>query len=165
MRKNITSAASRFWQHVDKTEFHWIWTGYRNKGGYGMIKEYFNGKPSRPVLAHRLSWEIANGPIPDGFLVLHRNKCNLAFCIRPDHLYLGTHKENSNDTAEAGHYRLQKDHPIGSKHPATNLTEEDVLCIRKKRSEGTKIRAIAEEYGLGISCLKAIVSRQNWRHI
>lgn len=74
-------AEKRFWAKVRKGRGCWEFTGYRTAKGYGTF--YFNGKTQ---LAHRASWEMANGRIPNGLHVLHR--CDNPPCIRPEHLFL-----------------------------------------------------------------------------
>lgn len=78
----------KFWKYVNKTEGCWLWAGGQSKG-YGQINT-----PEKKY-AHRFSWEIHNGPIPAGMCVLH--KCDVPFCVRPDHLFLGTDADNSRD--------------------------------------------------------------------
>ena len=80
--------AHRFWGMVNKTEGRcWLWEGMLSWGGYGLLK--VSGRKRR---AHRISWELHNGPIPPGLLVLH--KCDVRHCVRPDHLFLGTDLDN-----------------------------------------------------------------------
>ena len=74
------------------------WTGYRNPKGYGTINV-----AGTPVYAHRLSWENANGPIPEGKCILH--KCDNPPCCNPDHLFLGTRAENNADMVAKGRAR------------------------------------------------------------
>ena len=76
----------------------WIWTGALNRHrGYGRLR--FKDKE---IKAHRYSWELHNGPIPDGLQVLH--KCDTPACVNPDHLWLGTHKENMHDCIKKGRF-------------------------------------------------------------
>lgn len=90
---------SRFWLKVNKTDICWLWTGAHNEHGYGLI----NSKMRILVKAHRASWIIHNGPIPDGLWVLH--DCpggDNPSCVRPDHLWIGNQIDNMNDMAEKG---------------------------------------------------------------
>lgn len=84
----------RFWAQIEKTDSCWNWTGARNPR-YGMIK-----RDGRRVGAHRVSWELANGAIPQGLWVLHR--CDNPRCVRPDHLFLGNRLDNMRDMGAKG---------------------------------------------------------------
>lgn len=88
----------RFFQKVSKSEGCWLWKGTRNMKGYGTIK-----KDRKTYRAHRVSWELHNGPIPEGKQVLH--KCDMRSCVNPDHLYLGTNIENVRDKMVRGRHR------------------------------------------------------------
>lgn len=80
----------------------WEWTGAEFKGaGYGQIQ--VEGTPKR---THRVAWALSNGPIPKGLLVLH--KCDNRRCIRPDHLFLGTQKDNVDDMVSKGRKVVSK---------------------------------------------------------
>lgn len=82
----------------------WEMGGHRMKGGYVHIM-----RGGRRMLAHRMSYELHYGPIPDGLLVLHR--CDNAACVRPTHLFLGTHRDNTTDMVEKGrHSKLKQTH-------------------------------------------------------
>lgn len=87
----------RFWAKVQKTDDCWMWTG-ATRHGYGEISK--GGKSTEIFVASRFSYELHFGPIPDGFLVCHR--CDNPPCVRPDHLFLGTHVENTSDMLSKG---------------------------------------------------------------
>lgn len=93
----------------------WLWLGSPNGTGYGRI--YIHGKP---VMAHRLSYQIKHGSIPAGKIVCH--KCDTPSCINPDHLFMGTHKDNSRDmVAKKRHAEQQKTHcPKGHEYTPEN---------------------------------------------
>lgn len=90
------SLTERFWAKVERSEGCWIWTGARNRRGYGKIR-----RDARTfVSAHRLSYEMANGSVPDGLFVCHH--CDNPSCVRPDHLFTGTVGDNNRDTIRKG---------------------------------------------------------------
>jgi len=110
----------RFWDKVNKTDDCWIWTAAIDDGGYGHF--WLNNKIEK---AHRVSWIIHNGPIQDDKLrVCH--KCDNPPCVRPDHLFLGTDKDNSRDCIDKGR-RL---HLIGENATNVKLTDQEVEKIR-----------------------------------
>jgi len=94
-RKLRTPLEERFWPKVDKTGDCWLWTGWRNDEGYGYIRDV-----GRIVRAHRASYELTQGAIPEGMMVLH--KCDNPPCVRPDHLRLGTNGDNMIDMYSKG---------------------------------------------------------------
>jgi hypothetical protein len=83
----------RFWAKVDRGDSCWLWTGVRDHNGYGQIVQ--DGKLRQ---AHRVAWELANGPIEDGLYVCHQ--CDVKACVRADHLFLGTQSDNMRDYAD-----------------------------------------------------------------
>lgn len=97
------SLASRFWPRVshDVDSDCWIWTGSVNKLGYGTMGVGSRSDGSeRTVAVHRVAYELQNGPIPRGLNVLHH--CDNPPCVRGDHLYAGTMKQNSQDRERRG---------------------------------------------------------------
>ena len=83
----------RFWSKVDKScsSGCWKWLATLSGAGYGQFRVH-----SRWVGAHRVSWQLSYGDIPEGKLVLH--KCDVKNCVNPDHLYIGTHPDNREDS-------------------------------------------------------------------
>jgi hypothetical protein len=123
----------RFWAKVEKTETCWIWHGFRvllpdgtpNKG-HG---QFAGGEPRGPrnrralVGAHQFSWELHVGPIPEGLHVLHSLDCPYRFCVYPEHLRVGTNRENMGDARKLGSF------PRGEAHHNSRLTECEVREI------------------------------------
>lgn len=115
----------KFWAMVEKGNDCWLWLGSKRGKGYGQIYiGIINGR-KRQTYAHRVSWEIANGQsIPDGLEVLHR--CDTPLCVRPEHLFLGTQKDNLDDCLKKGR------HVRGDRRKDSKLTTADVLEIRRR---------------------------------
>ena len=91
---------NRFEQKIDKSGDCWLWTASRNNGGYGLFK-----LAGKTTTAHRISYELHVGVIPDGMCVLHT--CDVRMCVNPDHLFLGTQTDNMQDKANKGRHHGQ----------------------------------------------------------
>ena len=148
---NITKTLEqRFWEKVDKTGDCWNWTGSVNNHGYGKI---FCDR--KLLLSHRVSWEFANGKIPKGkhyktTCILHR--CDNPKCVNPDHLFLGTQKDNVADM-------------LNKNRAKTKLNPSKVTAIRKKYAIGTiTMSKLATMYGISQTTIWLIVNRKTWNH-
>jgi hypothetical protein len=106
--------------------------------------------------AHRVSWEAHNGPIPDGLWVLHW--CDTPPCIRPDHLFLGTHRDNMDDMVS----KNRQTRLFGSGNPEAKLIEADIPIIR---SSTETQRALAVQYGVTQRSIWQIKTGKTWGHV
>lgn len=142
-----------FWGKVSIGDGCWLWTGGKMKNGYA---NFFIGKKSHRV--HRLSYQHFFGEIPNGLGVLH--KCDVRNCIRPDHLFTGTQKENILDCKKKGRTTS------GVKDAMSKLNDEQVESIRKiYEIGGTSQRNLAEMFSVDQSNISRIVNRKAWTHI
>ena len=144
----------RFWQKVRKSDGCWEWTAARNGYGYGIF-----GPNRKTFLAHRLSWSMAHGDIPDGLHVLHH--CDNPSCVRPDHLFIGTAKDNVQDMIRKGR-KVMGPFPRGEDHPNTTLTEEDVRAIRRRFESGESRSDLARAMGVCHSTICNILHGRTW---
>lgn len=144
---------SRFWSHVKKSEGCWIWTAGTNRGGYGKFSVHHEDGTT----AHRFSWELHNGSIPDGLMVLH--SCDNPPCVRPDHLFIGTHMDNCEDAVKKGRTLS------GERNPSAILTVEQVLAIRLENPGGKRLEEIGADYGVAISTVYAAKRRLTWKNL
>lgn len=144
----------RFWACVQKTSGGcWLWTKGVTRDGYGRFKH--EGTTRR---AHRVSWELTHGPIPNDLWVLH--KCDNGLCVRPDHLFLGTAKDNTQDMIQKGRRYLMR----GAEHHATQFTKEAVRQIRMRVASGTAQQAVADEFAVPVQTINGIVMGHVWGH-
>lgn len=94
------TAAERFWAKVNKTETCWLWTANTVRNRRGVPYGLFTRATRKAVTAHRYSYEMAIGPIPDGVIICHH--CDTPLCVRPDHLFAGTQGDNMRDAVAKG---------------------------------------------------------------
>lgn len=158
------SMEDAFWKRVEKKSSGcWEWASYRDRKGYGSIKFVKGGKN---VFAHRLSWQIHFGEIPEGLHVCHH--CDNPPCVNPDHLFVGTAAENLADMRAKGRGskppRGHIDHQRGESNKMAKLTAAQV---REIRAIGGRVPQsdLARRYGVGQQAIQKILLRQRWKHI
>ncbi len=151
---------ARFWSKVDvrgKDEC-WPWTGAISNGRYGHL---WGG--DKLVYAHRFSFELHSGPIPDGMDVCH--SCDVPSCVNPAHLWLGTRKDNVADMIEKGRGNWSN-RACGEKQGNSKLTKEQVLDIRAKYATRKHTQQeLADMFGVVQSAIGRVVRRERWKHI
>lgn len=144
-------AAVRFWHRVSKSETGcWDWTGNASDNGYGHIRN----DERRTEGVHRFSFRLHVGPIPKGLDVCHR--CDNKRCVRPDHLYLGTRRQNLHDAVRTGRI------PTGEAHRCALLTNAQVRELRSLASNGWSRARLAARYGLTSRNVGKIVRRESY---
>lgn len=137
----------KFWEKVDKSGDCWNWLGHIDKCGYGKFWNY---------LAHRFSWVDSFGEIPDGMYVCH--KCDNPRCVNPDHLFLGTQKDNMDDMVKKGRHKYVK----GEESHKSKLNKNDIYVIRSLVSQGYTHLEISKKFRVSISAIAHIVHGRSW---
>lgn len=118
----------------------WIWTAHASNKGYGVISSGVS--PSRPILAHRLSYMMHFGAIPGSLFVCH--SCDNPLCVNPEHLWLGTQSDNLHDMKVKGRWTPRP--PMrGELHKLHKLTDDNV---REIRTTITPQRELAKKFGV-----------------
>jgi hypothetical protein len=122
---------------LDKDEC-WEWEAAINKGGYGILNTYNAIDYGHSMIyAHRMSWIAHKGPIPEEMCVCHT--CDNRSCVNPEHLFLGTYKDNNRDMIKKG--RWVNGNP-------QKLTDNDITEAKKLRSAGVLMWDIAKKFGV-----------------
>lgn len=149
--------AERFWPKVSvHADGCWNWTASVDGGGYGQLSA---GQGRTPHKAHRVSWELHFGPVPDSLWVLHR--CDNPPCVRPDHLFLGTQADNNRDAWAKGRMAAPKPE---TPWPNARLTPDQASEIREIYSLGqVSLATLARSYGVSVSSIHNIVRGRTWR--
>jgi hypothetical protein len=131
----------------------WGWSAALFPSGYPALAA---APPSRSMLlGHRVSFELAFGPIPEGLCVLHR--CDHPWCTNPQHLFLGTIRDNNDDKLAKGRQ------PRGEAHPRAKLNEKQVALIRSLRSScQATMRELADQFSVSRGLISLILQGKIW---
>lgn len=133
----------------------WLWQGHLDRKGRGNLRV---GK--RRLIASRPSYELHFDAIPEGLFVCH--ECDNPQCVNPDHLWLGTHRDNTDDMIAKGrNYRCARP-ASGELNPKAKLNATVVAEIRRRCAAGEGQSAVAREYGIRPSAVWGIVNGRTW---
>lgn len=168
---NDSSIVERFWKKVDKAsslDGCWLWTAACDRKGYGVIQvRQFAGREGWTVArAHRVVWEITNGPIESTVHLLHR--CDNPRCVNPSHLVPGNHQDNMDDMWKKGRHRKLESylgHQRGTQHPNAKINDDIVRAIRADRAAGMTLKPLGVKYGLHYSTISDICNGHIWAHV
>ena len=155
--KVLFSSYSTTWEKflgkVDTSGDCWNWIRGKDSDGYG--NAWHNGKSWK---AHRLSWSLVKGDIPNGLCVCHR--CDNRSCVNPDHLFLATSQENTADRNRKGRQA------IGDNMKRSKLNPDKVRKMRKLYSDGLfTFKKIAEMYGVCAATAREAIRGTGWKHV
>lgn len=148
--------ASNYWKNVVKgvgEDDCWSWSGHSHKG-YGRVCIDYKYKQ-----AHRVSWELHFGPIPEGMLVCH--KCDNPPCTNPKHLFIGSHLDNNDDKISKGRSAPQH----GENNPSAKANAALIIKIFEMKKSGMRNCDISREVGLGQVVVCQILKRDRWKHV
>ena len=149
----MEEARLRFFKKVNKTDTCWLWTGCKDKAGYGWF-----GINHKNIRSHRFSWLLAGNIIPEGHLIRH--KCLNKDCVNPVHLETGTQSDNMKDRVRDGTVPNQQ----GELSNSHKLTEDQVRAIRANPENKSGYR-LAKDYNVSDDTIYDIIARKTWKHI
>lgn len=133
----------------------WLWLLWCDRDGYGKPGQRGNGER----LAHRISWLVYRGPIPDGASVLHR--CDTPSCVNPDHLFIGDQLANMRDMIGKGRRADFR----GVRHGNSKLDDAAVLAMRERFARGESSAVLAESFGVAPRTARDAIRRVTWTHV
>lgn len=139
-----------FWRKVTKTDTCWLWTAATQRDGYGHFHVNRKG-----VVAHRYSYELVHGPIPEGLVLLHT--CDVRACVNPAHLKLGTQKDNILDAVAKGR------HCHGETSGNAKYTLAQITEVRRLLALGVSAKEVAFLTGVKKTTVYDISYNRSWR--
>jgi Autographiviridae endonuclease len=158
------SVEARFWDKVvvGSQDECWEWTGSKCRGGYGTFARSVKNGRQTFVSPHRLSWEIKNGPIPNGLHVLH--SCDNRACVNPRHLKVGTLVDNMQDALHKGRMSMP---PLmrGTDQHLAKLTDAKAVWMRQLASAGVGSLQLAELFSVSRGAVYCVLKGITWKHV
>jgi ribosomal protein L40E len=155
----------RFWSYVDKSGDCWEWTGCDNGHGYGVF-----GVANDSKAAHRVSYEMEHGPIPEGMEVCHH--CDNPCCVRPSHLFLGTQADNMRDMYSKGRQSSSevrsegaRRQPRGEEHHFATLSNEEARQIWQLHLTGMRKVDMAQRLNVKVNAVYRVTNSDCWAHV
>jgi hypothetical protein len=146
-------AEKRFWKYVEKTPTCWIWVGGITGAGYGAFRD----KNRTYISAHKFSWKYHFGEIEKGKELCHR--CDNPPCVNPNHLWLGTAKENAEDSCA----KNRRSHGMG--RPLHKLKNENIPEIKNLYKSGMSQKCIGEKFSVSQNTIWCVVNNMTWKNI
>lgn len=132
----------------------WLWLGAQ-RAGYGQIRV------GRTMYATRVSLALAGRPISRGLSACHH--CDNTWCVNPDHLFAGNHKDNAQDASRKGRLKRRTDKPwLGENNGFSKLTDQAVRVIRASDKSGAYL---AKQYDVSPTAISRVRLRRAWRHV
>ena len=145
---------NRFWEKVDKSGDCWEWTAYKNKAGYGVL-----GFKTGNKLAHRVSAKL-HGMVISGLFVCHH--CDNPGCVNPEHLFVGTAKDNAVDMTRKGRNTVKP--KKGERSHLSKITRDDVMFIRDNY-DALGSRRLSYAVGVSRAQVWRIATGRSWAHV
>lgn len=156
--RSVHSFSRRYIEEPNSGCFLWLGQVNRSKPNYAQAVASYNGTV---MAAAKVSWMLHHGPVPDGMCVCHR--CDNPMCVNPDHLFLGTRRDNTQDMIRKGRQRSPFDTRRGEAHPRAKLNDDLVKKIRA--AAGQPAMQISRDLGVSVHNVRSVLQFKVWRHV
>lgn len=164
MSRTTTPVVDRVLEKIVRIPFSgcWVFMGATNGFGYGIVGTGGRGAPNDR--AHRITYRHFCGEIPSGMFVCHR--CDVPSCCNPDHLFLGTNQDNVRDMISKGRNSPppRNSHVVGSVHPKSKFSEEQVRAMRSEHQAGKSVYRLAKETGVAQVTMQRIIRGERYKN-